>query len=101
AGKSTLMSLVAGLRAPDTGTLTLDGAPLAASGGRARAALGLVPQSIALYEDLTAEQNLRIFGELQGLGGADLRTRIAEALEAVQLADRRHDAVKTFSGGMQ
>jgi ABC-2 type transport system ATP-binding protein len=101
AGKSTLMSLVAGLRASDTGTLTLDGAPLAASGGQARAALGLVPQSIALYEDLTAEQNLRIFGELQGLGGADLRTRIAEALEAVQLTDRRRDPVKTFSGGMQ
>jgi ABC-2 type transport system ATP-binding protein len=101
AGKSTLMSLVAGLRASDTGTLTLDGAPLAASGGQARAALGLVPQSIALYEDLTAEQNLRIFGELQGLSGADLRTRIAEAFEAVQLTDRRHDPVKTFSGGMQ
>ncbi len=101
AGKSTLMSLIAGLRAPDTGTLKLDGVPLAASGGQARAALGLVPQSLALYEDLTAEQNLRIFGELQGLGGADLRTRIGEALAAVQLADRRHDAVKTFSGGMQ
>ena len=101
AGKSTLMSLIAGLRAPDSGTLQLDGAPLAVSGGRARAALGLVPQSIALYEDLTAEQNLRIFGELQGLGGADLRTRIAEALEAVQLTDRRRDPVKTFSGGMQ
>ena len=101
AGKSTLMSLVAGLRAPDAGTLMLDGHSLAAGGGSARAALGLVPQSIALYEDLSAEQNLRIFGELQGLGGADLRTRIDEALAAVQLADRRRDAVKTFSGGMQ
>jgi len=101
AGKSTLMSLVAGLRAPDAGTLTLDGTPLAASGGHARAALGLVPQTIALYEDLSAEQNLRIFGELQGQRGPDLRTRIDEALESVQLADRRRDPVKTFSGGMQ
>ena len=101
AGKSTLMSLVAGLRAPDAGTLTLDGAPLTARDSATRVALGLVPQNIALYDDLNAEQNLKIFGELYGLRGADLRTRIAEALEAVQLTDRRRDPVKTFSGGMQ
>ncbi len=101
AGKSTLMSLVAGLRAPDTGTLTLDGAPLTAHDSATRIALGLVPQSIALYDELSAEQNLKIFGELYGLRGADLRARIDEALEAVQLADRRPDQVKNFSGGMQ
>ncbi len=100
AGKSTLMSLVAGLRAPDAGVLTLDGAPLRAHDSPTRAALGLVPQSIALYDELSAEQNLKIFGELYGLRGADLRARIDEALEAVQLADRRRDPVKTFSGGM-
>ncbi|HEY1108710.1 MAG TPA: ABC transporter ATP-binding protein [Opitutaceae bacterium] len=101
AGKSTLMSLVAGLRAPDGGTLTLDGAPLSAASPATRTALGLVPQNIALYDDLTPEQNLRIFGELYGLRGAALRARIDEALEAVQLTDRRRHAVKTFSGGMQ
>src|SRR3954465_11040218 len=101
AGKSTLMSLIAGLRAPDFGTLTLDGAPLSAANIATRTALGLVPQSIALYEELSAEQNLRIFGELYGLRGADLRARVDEALEAVQLTDRRKYAVKTFSGGMQ
>ena len=101
AGKSTLMSLVAGLRAPDSGTMTLDGAPLSVADVETRVALGLVPQSIALYEELSAEQNLRIFGELYGLRGAGLRARIDEALAAVQLADRRHDPVKTFSGGMQ
>ena len=101
AGKSTLMSLVAGLRAPDTGTLTLGGRPLAADQPATRSDLGLVPQSIALYEDLSAEQNLRIFGALYGLHGAELRERIDEALEAVQLADRRRDQVKNFSGGMQ
>ncbi len=101
AGKSTIMSLVAGLRAPDTGTLTLDGAPLTSRDTSTRTALGLVPQSIALYDELSAEQNLKIFGELYGLRGADLRARIDEALEAVQLADRRRDQVKTFSGGMQ
>ena len=101
AGKSTLMSLVAGLRRPDAGTLTLDGHSLDASGAEARAALGFVPQSLALYDTLSAEQNLRIFGELAGLRGALLRERIDEALEAVQLADRRRDIVRTFSGGMQ
>src|SRR3954468_22437489 len=101
AGKSTLMSLVAGLRKPVAGTITLDGVPLVAANVAARTALGLVPQGIALYEDLTAEQNLRIFGGLYGLSGTLLRERIDEALEAVQLADRRHDLVKRFSGGMQ
>ncbi len=101
AGKSTLMSLVAGLRAPDSGTLTLDGAPLTAANAASRTSLGLVPQHIALYPELTAPENLRIFGALYGLRGGDLRARIDAALEAVQLADRRRDAVKTFSGGMQ
>ena len=100
AGKSTIMSLIAGLRPPDAGTLTLDGASLTSRDRATRTALGLVPQSIALYDELSADQNLKIFGELYGLRGADLRTRIDEALEAVQLADRRHDQVKTFSGGM-
>jgi ABC-2 type transport system ATP-binding protein len=101
AGKSTLMSLVAGLRAPDAGTLTLDGRAFTIADPAARAGLGLVPQSIALYEDLSAEQNLRLFGGLYGLRGAELKTRIDDALAAVQLADRRHDLVKVFSGGMR
>jgi ABC-2 type transport system ATP-binding protein len=101
AGKSTVMSLIAGLRIPDAGTLVLDGRPLATAGAAARLALGLVPQHIALYPELTAAENLRIFGELYGLRGRDLQTRIDEALLAVQLADRRRDAVKKFSGGMQ
>jgi ABC-2 type transport system ATP-binding protein len=101
AGKSTLMSLVAGLRAPEAGRITLGGKAVTAADPSTRVSLGLVPQSIALYEELSAEQNLRIFGELYGLRGADLRGRIEEALAAVQLADRRRDQVKTFSGGMQ
>src|SRR5262245_44329124 len=96
AGKSTAMSLVAGLRTPEAGTLTLDGAPLSPANVSARTGLGFVPQSIALYDDLNAEQNLKIFGQLYGLHGAELRARIDEALEAVQLGDRRRDLVKTF-----
>jgi ABC-2 type transport system ATP-binding protein len=101
AGKSTLMSLVAGLRAPDAGVITLNGQPLSAANSAARAALGLVPQHVALYPKLNAEQNLRIFGQLYGLGGVLLRDRINEGLEAMQLADRRRDPVQNFSGGMQ
>ena len=101
AGKSTLMSLIAGLRAADTGTLTLDGEPLTAANAASRTSLGLVPQHVALYPELNADENLRIFGALYGLHGSELRTRIDAALEAVQLADRRRDPVKNFSGGMQ
>ena len=101
AGKSTLMSLIAGLRAPDSGTLTLDGKPITSADPSTRLRLGLVPQHLALYPELTADENLRIFGELHGLRGADLRARIDASLEAVQLTDRRRDPVKKFSGGMQ
>jgi len=101
AGKSTLMSLVAGLLAPDKGAVMVSGVPVFARAPATRRQLGLVPQHIALYAQLSAEQNLRIFGELHGLRGALLKTRIDEGLAAVQLADRRRDQVKTFSGGMQ
>ena len=101
AGKSTLMSLVAGLRAPTAGTLMLDDVAITTSSATARSAFGLVPQNLALYHELSADQNLRIFGELHGLRGSVLRTRVGEALEAVQLSDRRRDQVKKFSGGMQ
>ena len=101
AGKSTLMSLVAGLRAPDNGRITLNDVVLSTSNSSSRMALGLVPQDIALYQELSAEQNLRIFGKLYDLSGAELRNRIDATLSAVQLSDRRKDAVKTFSGGMQ
>jgi ABC-2 type transport system ATP-binding protein len=101
AGKSTFMSLVCGLRSLDAGSLTVDGGGVAAGSAQARRSLGLVPQHIALYKDLSAEQNLRIFGGLYGLKGAALRERVDHALGAVQLSDRRKDRVGEFSGGMQ
>jgi ABC-2 type transport system ATP-binding protein len=101
AGKSTLMSLIAGLRAPDEGTLTVGGPGIAAGSAPARRALGLVPQHIALYPDLSAERNLRIFGGLYGLRGKVLAERVDQALESVQLSERRKDPVRGYSGGMQ
>lgn len=101
AGKSTLMSLIAGLRSPDAGLIAIDGKALSRRDASLRGAIGYVPQAIALYADLSAERNLRIFGELHGMRGQVLRERVTEALSAVQLADRREEAVSTFSGGMQ
>ena len=101
AGKTTLMSLAAGLRAPDSGAITVDGRPIAGRAGTDRRTLGLVPQTIALFLELTAEENLGIFGGLQGLRGAALKRAIDDALAAAQLTDRRRSLVRTFSGGMQ
>lgn len=101
AGKSTLMSLIAGLRCPERGELSLDGEPLRPDASKVRKQIGFVPQALALYQDLSPEQNLRIFGQLYGLSGKDLEERIGEALAAAKLEERRRDLVKTFSGGMQ
>jgi ABC-2 type transport system ATP-binding protein len=99
AGKSTIMALLAGLRAPDGGAVRVGGRP--AGDPQARAELGLVPQGLALYPDLTAAENLEVFGGLFGLRGPALQGRVAELLAMVQLADRRNERVQTFSGGMK
>ncbi|GAB5558966.1 MAG: ABC transporter ATP-binding protein [Synoicihabitans sp.] len=101
AGKSTLMSLVAGLKTPDSGSISIDEVAASRNSTEARRALGLVPQNIALYDDLSAEENLSVFGELFELDRKTLKARIDEGLEAVGLADRRKDRVKGFSGGMK
>jgi ABC-2 type transport system ATP-binding protein len=83
----------------DEGDITIDGHP----GGslEAKAAVGYVPQDLALYPDLTATENLTFFGELYGLSGNELHGRIAETLELVGLADRGRDRIGTYSGGMK
>ena len=101
AGKSTFMSLISGLRRPDAGSLSVDGNGVEGGAKDHRQVLGLVPQHIALYSELSAEKNLSIFGELYGLRGRDLKARVDHLLDAVQLTERRKDLVKTFSGGMQ
>ena len=67
AGKTTLMSLVAGLRAPDSGSISISGQRVGPNAMAPRHELGFVPQAIALYEELSAEENLRLFGKLYGL----------------------------------
>jgi ABC-2 type transport system ATP-binding protein len=101
AGKSTLMSLLSGFRSPTAGTIRIDGAEFSPRDFATRKKIGLVPQSIALYTDMTADENLSIFGSLAGLSGSALKSRMTAVLETVQLADRRREPVKNYSGGMQ
>jgi ABC-2 type transport system ATP-binding protein len=100
AGKSTLMHILSGLIGKDGGEVRFGGEDIRAAGRRGDF-LGLVPQQIALYLELTAWANIDIFGRLHGLRGAELRERGEELLRLVNLLDRRHERVKTFSGGMQ
>src|SRR5580693_6728798 len=86
AGKTTTISMICGLLRRDAGEVVVAGHPMDRQGLQAKAAIGLVPQELALYEDLTTRHNLRFFGQLQGLKGAELATRIDEVLEIVGLA---------------
>ncbi len=103
AGKSTSVSMLCGLLRPDAGSVAFDDGA-SPSNGRAdefKRRIGLVPQDIALYEELPARQNLALFGALYGLTGATLARCVDESLELVGLADRAGDKPSTFSGGMK
>jgi ABC-2 type transport system ATP-binding protein len=101
AGKTTFLSLIAGLQAPTAGEVYFQGRRLEPADREARRQLGIVPQELAVYGDLTAEENLLFFGQLYGLRGDDLHRRVAEVLEWVGLRERARQRVRTFSGGMQ
>jgi ABC-2 type transport system ATP-binding protein len=104
AGKTTAISIVCGLLRTDAGHVTVDGRAITTSSGEAtgaRAAIGYVPQHLALYPELSAVENLKFFGRLYGLGGKKLAERVASALGVVGLADRGDDKVGSYSGGMQ
>ena len=101
AGKTTTLSIIAGLLQPDAGEVIMDGVRLQDDPQRARRFLGVVPQELALYEELSARENLEFWGRLAGLSAREARARAAELLEALALADRAREPVKTFSGGMK
>ncbi|HEY2904766.1 MAG TPA: ABC transporter ATP-binding protein [Vicinamibacterales bacterium] len=101
AGKTTTVAIVAGLLTPEGGDVLIDGAALSGDVDPKKRRVGLVPQDLALYDELSARNNLRFFGALYGLSGKALDTATREALDLVGLADREGDAVKTFSGGMK
>jgi ABC-2 type transport system ATP-binding protein len=101
AGKTTTVSIIAGLVTPDKGDVLIGGHRLAGDTDPAKRKIGLVPQDLALYDELSARDNLRFFGALYDLKGAALDHAIAAAMELVELSDRARDRVKTFSGGMK
>ncbi len=100
AGKTTIIRLLCGLLSPDTGSVSLDGRtnPMLAE---VRLSLGVVPQTTAIYEEISAEQNLTFFGSMYGLKGKDLRERVEHCLELSGLSQRRKDRVSKYSGGMK
>ena len=101
AGKTTTISMVCGLLDRDGGDVVVAGRPMTPSSTAAKAAIGLVPQDVALYPDLSARENLRFFGRLQGLRGPELAERVDAALEIVGLSERADDRVESYSGGMK
>ncbi len=101
AGKSTTVNIICGLLRPDSGSVLLDGQHLHDGNSSVKMRIGVVPQELALFDELPALENLKLFGALYGLKGAHLKKRCAEALALVNLSDRAADKPATFSGGMK
>ena len=101
AGKSTTVNMICGLLTADAGKVLLSGELMAAGNQKAKMQLGLVPQELALFEDLSARENLKLFGALYGLSGRHLESRCDAVLDLVSLKDRAKDKPSSFSGGMK
>ena len=101
AGKSTTISMLSGLLAPSDGDAFIMGHSVTKEPEAAKKSLGVVPQDIALYPDLSARENLVFWGKMYNLRGTALKSRVDEVLEIIGLADRQKDHVGKFSGGMK
>ena len=101
AGKTTTISMLSSLLTPTAGDATIGGFSVTSQPLQVKSVIGVVPQEIALYDDLTALENLMFWGRMYGMGGAALKQRVAEVLEQVGLADRAKERVATYSGGMK
>jgi ABC-2 type transport system ATP-binding protein len=101
AGKTTTIAMICGIARADAGRVLLSGVPPGAGDEALKRRIGLVPQDLALYEELSAWANLQLFGGLYGLDAVLLRQRAEQALALVGLSDRRDDRVHSFSGGMK
>jgi ABC-2 type transport system ATP-binding protein len=101
AGKSTTIGCICGLLEPTAGSIRVAGHDVTTDTRQAKRTIGVVPQEVALYEDLTARENLDYWGAVQGLSGAALKSAIQDVLETTGLADRAKEPVKRFSGGMK
>jgi ABC-2 type transport system ATP-binding protein len=101
AGKSTTVGMIAGLTAPDAGSVAVNGIALSDQRDAFKRRIGLVPQDLALFEDLPAQANIELFGALYDMAGPPLRERAARVLDIVGLADRAREKPASFSGGMK
>ncbi|MEA1903265.1 MAG: ABC transporter ATP-binding protein [Actinomycetota bacterium] len=101
AGKTTSISMIAGLLEGDAGEVKVAGETITTRSTAGKAEIGLVPQDLAIYPDLTAIENLTFFGRLYGMPGGELGPRVDEILGVIGLADRGADLVKEYSGGMK
>jgi len=101
AGKTTTIAMISGLLKPDAGEVFVAGTALGADPRKAKRIMGVVPQELAIYEELTGRENLEFWGRMAGLSARDARARTSELLAALTLTDRAKDAVKTYSGGMK
>ncbi len=101
AGKSTTIGCICGLLTPTSGRIRIMGHDIVAEARAAKQGLGIVPQELAIYEDVSAYENVSFWGAAYGLSGKPLRARTEEVLARVGLADRAREAVKGFSGGMK
>jgi ABC-2 type transport system ATP-binding protein len=101
AGKTTTIGCISSLLTPTAGHIRVMGHDVVSDGVAARRSIGVVPQEIALYEDLSAKENLNYWGGAQGMRGATLRSRIDDVLELTGLQDRAKEPTKQFSGGMK
>lgn len=101
AGKSTTINCISGLLSPTSGRISIDGHDVVRDGKKAKASLGIVPQELALYDDLPARENLRYWGKAYGMSGSALESRVDDVLDHIGLADRAKDLPKEFSGGMK
>jgi ABC-2 type transport system ATP-binding protein len=101
AGKTTTVSMIAGLVRPDSGSVRIEGRALSGDTDPLKRRIGLVPQDLALFDELTAQANLQLFAALYDIDGAPAKRAIGAALELVGLADRAQERVKNYSGGMK
>lgn len=101
AGKSTTISMISSLLLPTEGDVLLHGKSVIKHPEAIRSVLGVVPQEIALYDNLSAYENLKFFGRLYRIGGAALEKKIQEVLELIGLRERQKELIRTFSGGMK
>ena len=101
AGKTTTLSMISGVLKPESGRVLVDGRDIWLEPIEVKRRLGVVPQEVAVYEDLTARDNLSFWGSLYGLSGSELKQRVDEGLTRVGLAERAGDRVRGFSGGMK